>query len=611
MFRLINPDVTESECNARKETNASEGSLITEYKSQAADGCEQCQKTENDLIECRKKLERTQRQLTKANDYNEDLRKQIHSLSSELHEFRSKAKRKTDVSTQAEFDIKSSLCGQGDENTTCENYEQDANSKPENLSIADELKQAAEEAVQETGYVYDESSGLYYDKNSGYYYDHETAMHYDPYTGTYYTYNSYSGTYVFHSQVDPSYIQDTNGGPTTASTQDYHKSQTHQDSLKSDAQNDRDSFKDYREPEAETNAASATTPSKKNKKRKNKAKKAQDMAENHPENRINSVTTALQNIHVSDPHSYPPCIRLIVTDSDQLDYGSLFIITCDGGTIGREKNIGNVIIIPDNNISRIHAQLKYDYDTHQYHLIDFGSQNGTFLNEQRISEPKCSSSSVPVSHGDSVQIGCTRFFLHIHYGNETCDQCEPGQVQAAFQAQKTKDIPILTKEEKKKQARQELNQIKKKYGLKNAAYVENSQAVSDSNYRNRAEERRQTKGSDNPHQVDEAPASVHRPITENNVGHRLLKKMGWSEGESLGKDNSGIQDPVSVSFRVNQKAGLGSTEACASSLDNIETTNKSKRWLEAQKRYRKALAEKQMPTPAWVRSSKLKPKDSL
>lgn len=103
MFRLINPDVTESECNARKETNASEGSLIMEYKSQAADGCEQCQKTENDLIECRKKLERTQRQLTKANDYNEDLRKQIHSLSSELHEFRSKAKRKTDVSTQAEF----------------------------------------------------------------------------------------------------------------------------------------------------------------------------------------------------------------------------------------------------------------------------------------------------------------------------------------------------------------------------------------------------------------------------------------------------------------------------------------------------------------------------
>lgn len=25
----------------------------------------------------------------------------------------------------------------------------------------------------------------------------------------------------------------------------------------------------------------------------------------------------------------------------------------------------------------------------------------------------------------------------------------------------------------------------------------------------------------------------------------MLKKLGWAEGESLGKDNSGIQEPVS------------------------------------------------------------------
>lgn len=40
-------------------------------------------------------------------------------------------------------------------------------------------------------------------------------------------------------------------------------------------------------------------------------------------------------------------------DSDHLDYGSLFIITVDGGTIGREKNQGNLIIIPDINISKV------------------------------------------------------------------------------------------------------------------------------------------------------------------------------------------------------------------------------------------------------------------
>ena len=39
------------------------------------------------------------------------------------------------------------------------------------MSIAEELKSAAQEALSQTGYVYDEKSGLYYDYNSGYYYD--------------------------------------------------------------------------------------------------------------------------------------------------------------------------------------------------------------------------------------------------------------------------------------------------------------------------------------------------------------------------------------------------------------------------------------------------------
>lgn len=56
---------------------------------------------------------------------------------------------------------------------TCNDFqnENDNSVSEKNLSIVEEIKQAAEEAVQETGYVYDEASGLYYDKNSGYYYD--------------------------------------------------------------------------------------------------------------------------------------------------------------------------------------------------------------------------------------------------------------------------------------------------------------------------------------------------------------------------------------------------------------------------------------------------------
>lgn len=34
-------------------------------------------------------------------------------------------------------------------------------------------------------------------------------------------------------------------------------------------------------------------------------------------------------------HKVAPCIRVIVTESDKLKIGTLFIITCTGGTLGR------------------------------------------------------------------------------------------------------------------------------------------------------------------------------------------------------------------------------------------------------------------------------------
>lgn len=48
----------------------------------------------------------------------------------------------------------------------------DLNEKdPSASSITEQVKQVAESALQQTGFVYEETSGLYYDYNSGYYYD--------------------------------------------------------------------------------------------------------------------------------------------------------------------------------------------------------------------------------------------------------------------------------------------------------------------------------------------------------------------------------------------------------------------------------------------------------
>jgi hypothetical protein len=39
------------------------------------------------------------------------------------------------------------------------------------VSIADQVTEAAESAMIQTGFIYEETTGLYYDYNSGYYYD--------------------------------------------------------------------------------------------------------------------------------------------------------------------------------------------------------------------------------------------------------------------------------------------------------------------------------------------------------------------------------------------------------------------------------------------------------
>ena len=93
--------VAKSENNATRDAKSEEARQ--QYTAQAADGCAQCKKIENAYIECHKKLERSERHLIKANDYNEDLRKQIHKLSSELHDFRSKSKNKTDIGIQTDL----------------------------------------------------------------------------------------------------------------------------------------------------------------------------------------------------------------------------------------------------------------------------------------------------------------------------------------------------------------------------------------------------------------------------------------------------------------------------------------------------------------------------
>ncbi|KAJ6834621.1 SUPPRESSOR OF ABI3-5 isoform X1 [Iris pallida] len=53
--------------------------------------------------------------------------------------------------------------------------------------------------------------------------------------------------------------------------------------------------------------------------------------------------------------------------------------------------------------------------------------------------------------------------------------------------------------------------------------------------------------------------TADRAIDESNVGNRMLRNMGWQEGLGLGKDGSGIIEPVQANA-VDARAGLGSRQ---------------------------------------------------
>jgi len=63
--------------------------------------------------------------------------------------------------------------------------------------------------------------------------------------------------------------------------------------------------------------------------------------------------------------------------------------------------------------------------------------------------------------------------------------------------------------------------------------------------------------SEPPAAKSEPPVDVGKD--ENNVGNKLLKKMGWSEGSGLGADGEGRSEPVKAAVYASG-AGLGASK---------------------------------------------------
>ncbi|XP_059149033.1 angiogenic factor with G patch and FHA domains 1-like isoform X1 [Physella acuta] len=611
-------------------------------------------------------LAKAERLLERSNSYNEDLRKELSAISSQLHCFKNKIEHLCNSSTQvcaADIDEAYGLKPMPQWEPVSDNTGA--------LSIAESLKAAAEEELKKITseippsntnrthtdmkdasgeYVYDATSGFYYHPATGYYWDPNSGLFYDYTTGTYYQFDSETGEYKLYSVVNEpsahiktgssnSEIKGSEFGASSGlklSKRRRVKQKRHKRRLKStvskvvssvvitvssgeeDEKQDRVERRNKRE---KTKAKTDTTADVEQREelteeitvddenKDNSSESSGSLATGESELESGELSSDSSDIEMLDvkaevsaseaglelsdyqpleiADNHPPCIRVIVLESESLQMGALHIITCAGGMIGREENKGNVLEIPDKSVSKVHAQVQYDTDNNCYLLSDLGSQNGTILNGNRISKSRDKSCENQLSHGDVLQLGSTKLLLHIHKGYETCEDCEPGLVQAKLKALNPikNDYKVLSKEEKLLLKKKELKNIKKKYGLQNSNF-ENPGTKLNDDYCDKAYLRRKFIGSEAEHtRRDELPASVHSPISAENKGHKLLAKMGWKDGQGLGKTNTGISEPVTVEMRLNQSAGLGSASGHTASLDQLHSASKTKRWIHTQQRF--------------------------
>lgn len=467
----------------------------------------QIDELKRELETVRKKLHKAEFERDNAQKNSENLKSEVKALSKKLQEERKKnAERKGKNNGEQ---IQGREVCKLNQNKNVQRLE-----AVESKDLRASLEEAAADAMSRSGFVYDHRTGLYYDWNTGYYYDPRSRLYYENTTGVYYYYDAKSATYKFHSKVNLTSTKEKSA-----------------DEERKDGNEEKESGEDEEGSD--------------------------------------------QDVEVTEVQF--PCIRAIVIRSEKLNVGTLFIITYTGGTIGREKDFSHVIRVPDVEVSKTQCTIEFDKERRQFFICDVGSRNGTFLNGVRLSESKQKSEPQVITHGDELTLGNTTFHLHIHPGSQTCDSCEPGQVQAQAQGQTQvqqgmsvdlDDEVCITKVVQgnkpinsssiSEQRKSVLKRIKKAYALEESDFCEKAvDGTLTGKYKDRAEVRRTKVGSDVPVVIaDDAPASVHRPISTDNVGRQMLEKMGWSEGEGLGREGAGRREPVIVEVRDSLR-GLG------------------------------------------------------
>lgn len=186
-------------------------------------------------------------------------------------------------------------------------------------------------------------------------------------------------------------------------------------------------------------------------------------------------------------------------------------------------------------------------------------------------------SPVDLCQGDSILLSGERFDVHVHFGSNTCPGCEPG----LYEPEKKEETVVQARNIRGEVARRKnLKQMMKSYGIRpdeglsepirkkatgpslenitrtersNGADMYGSCAAKPLPENQRKFDLPQTATTSQP------TTSAVKPLDSGNVGFKLLKSMGWSEGQGLGKTKQGHVEPVATEVK-NNRQGLGSSK---------------------------------------------------
>ncbi|EIW84021.1 hypothetical protein CONPUDRAFT_51450, partial [Coniophora puteana RWD-64-598 SS2] len=313
-----------------------------------------------------------------------------------------------------------------------------------------------------------------------------------------------------------------------------------------------------------------------------------------------------------------PSLRLLVLRSDILSKTKVLAVIDEYEEVQFGRDIPPAgsetprVRLKEMEVSKLHATAYWDATRQEWAVVDMGSKHGTFLSQSvesddrvRLSPPRVASVPRPIRHLNILSIGSTRFVCHIHPDHIPCESCASrsgGDIPLfhkggeASALKRSRDVAELDPPEApSKDPRKALSMLKQSLLTRHKVSTASPSSTISPSYIDRSARRRALHPgsvtdapgvsdprnfsqlmSVPPHQREKksntppipekmqtsSPSAA--PLSDNNIGHRLLTKQGWAPGSSLGmpaasgSDDSGggLIEPLELPS-TSKRAGLG------------------------------------------------------